>query len=248
MHKKTVYEITGNEPLTHDTWRMRLQGDTSAFTAAGQFVNAAIDGLYLRRPLSVCALDEGALTLVYKVVGKGTLAMSRMTAGGRLDLLTGLGNGFTPEKSSRKALLAGGGVGTAPLYELARRLKASGTEVQAVLGFNTAADIILREEFEALGVRVHTATVDGSEGTHGFVTQIMPELDFDYVYCCGPLPMMRAVCEASACSGQYSFEERMGCGFGICMGCTCNTAGGAKRVCKEGPVFHKEEILWQTLR
>lgn len=247
MNRQTIYEIKSNEPLTRDIWRMRLEGDTSAVTAAGQFVNVAIEGCYLRRPLSISALHDDGITLVYKIVGRGTEAMSRMTAGDRLDILAGLGNGFHPEAASRKPLLAGGGVGTAPLYELARRLRAEGLEVQVVLGFNTAEEIILRDELEALGAEVRIATMDGSEGVRGFVTQLLPHMDFDYVYACGPLPMMRAVCEATTCGGQYSFEERMGCGFGICMGCTCKTADGAKRICKEGPVLRKEEILWQTL-
>lgn len=248
MSKREIYEIVSNEPIARSIWRMRLAGDMSAVTAAGQFVNIAVDGCYLRRPISVSMLHDDSLTIVYKIAGRGTEIMSRMSAGMRLDVLTGLGNGFKPEADSLKPLLAGGGVGTAPLPELARRLIAEGKRVQAVLGFNTADDIVLKEDLEALGAEVHIATMDGSQGAKGFVTDILPHLDFDYVYACGPLPMMRAVCEATRCGGQYSFEERMGCGFGACMGCTCKTASGAKRICKEGPVLYKEEILWQTLQ
>ena len=246
IHKRQIFTIESNERLTRDTWRMQLAGDTRPITAAGQFVNIAVDGHFLRRPISVCDVTDGRLTLVYKVVGDGTAAMSHMEAGRQLDMLVGLGNGFATDSGlCRKPVIVGGGVGAAPLYNLAKRLKADGREVQAALGFNTAADIFHKEELEALGVAVHIATMDGSAGVQGFVTAILDRLDFDYVYCCGPMPMMRAVCEATQCSGQYSFEERMGCGFGACMGCTCHTADGPKRICKEGPVFVKEEIVWQ---
>lgn len=245
MYKKGVYEIRENVPLTASVWRMRLAGDTQYITAAGQFVNIAVEGCYLRRPISVCDVDGECITLIYKVVGRGTEIMSRMRAGERLDLLTGLGNGFSTDNGARRPLLAGGGVGVPPLYNLARRLKAQGRDVAAVLGFNSADETFYADEFRALGVDVHIATVDGSAGVKGFVTDAMRGLDFDYVYSCGPLPMLQAVCEATECDGEYSFEERMGCGFGACMGCTCKTANGAKRICKEGPVLKKSEIIWQ---
>jgi len=244
--KKAIYKIRSNEPLTASVWRMTLAGDTQAITAPGQFVNIAIDGLFLRRPISVCDCEPDRLTLIYKVVGEGTERMSRMKAGGELDLLTGLGNGFSIASDSRRPLLVGGGVGVPPLYLLAKRLLAAGLPVQVVLGFNTAAECFYEAEFRALGCDVTVATVDGSVGIEGFVTTAIARrnLDFDYFYACGPLPMLRALCDAVPQDGQLSFEERMGCGFGGCMGCTCKTKNGPKRICKEGPVLEKEEIIW----
>ena len=246
MYKKGIYEIRSNEPLTDAVWRMVLEGDTQWITAPGQFVNIALEGRYLRRPISVCDYDAGTLTLVYKVVGGGTEQMSRMRPGQRLDLLTGLGNGFMLRDEVRRPLLVGGGVGVPPLYNLARRLLAAGRPVTVVLGFNTAAEVFYAEEFRALGCEVILATADGSAGIRGFVTTAIAdrEMDFDYFYACGPLPMLRALSDATKCSGQLSFEERMGCGFGACMGCSCKTKYGNKRICKEGPVLEKGEIVW----
>lgn len=246
MYRKGLYRILENEPLTASVWRMRLAGDTQWITAPGQFVNIAIDGLYLRRPISVCDCDAQTLTLVYKVVGEGTARMSRMAPGTELDLLTGLGNGFSTGVATQRPLLVGGGVGVPPLYNLARRLLAEGKPVQVVLGFNTAAEIFYEEEFRALGCDVTVATADGSRGVEGFVTTAIARcgLDFDYFFACGPLPMLRALSEATAQPGQLSFEERMGCGFGGCMGCSCRTKYGNKRICREGPVLTKEEVIW----
>ena len=246
MYKKGIYRILENVPLTDAVWRMRLEGDTQWITASGQFVNIALEGRYLRRPISVCDCDEGTLTLIYKVVGDGTAQMSRMLPGMELDLLTGLGNGFTPKATSHRPLLVGGGVGVPPLYNLARRLLAADIPVQVVLGFNTAREIFYEEEFRALGCEVTVATADGSRGVRGFVTTAIAGrgLEFDYFYACGPLPMLRALCEAVPQDGQLSFEERMGCGFGACMGCSCQTRSGNKRICKEGPVLEKGEIIW----
>ena len=246
MYKKGIYEIRSNEPLTGAVWRMVLEGDTQWITAPGQFVNIALEGRYLRRPISVCDYDAGTLTLVYKVVGGGTEQMSRMRPGQRLDLLTGLGNGFTLRDEVRRPLLVGGGVGVPPLYNLARRLLAAGRPVTVVLGFNTAAEVFYAEEFRALGCGVILATADGSAGIRGFVTTAIDAArpDFDYFYACGPLPMLRALAEAVEQDGQLSFEERMGCGFGACMGCSCKTKYGNKRICKEGPVLEKGEVIW----
>ena len=246
MYKKGIYRILENVPLTDAVWRMRLEGDTQWITASGQFVNIALEGRYLRRPISVCDCDEGTLTLIYKVVGEGTAQMSRLLPGKELDLLTGLGNGFTPKAASRRPLLVGGGVGVPPLYLLARRLLAAGLPVQVVLGFNTAREVFCEEEFRDLGCEVTVATADGSRGVRGFVTTAIAaqRLEFDYFYACGPLPMLRALCESVPQDGQLSFEERMGCGFGACMGCSCQTRSGNKRICKEGPVLEKGEIIW----
>lgn len=244
MYKKGIYEIERNEPLTENVWRMVIVGDTQYLTAPGQFVNIAIEGCYLRRPISVCDYDERSITLIYKVVGRGTEIMSRMQAGEKLDVLTGLGNGFSLSAATERPLLVGGGVGVPPLYNLARKLKAAGKSVQVVLGFNRAEEIFYAEEFEALGVDVHIATADGSVGVKGFVTDAMKALEFDYVYTCGPLPMLKAIYNATACDGEYSFEERMGCGFGACMGCSCQTTKGSKRICKEGPVLKRDEIIF----
>ena len=244
MYKKGIYEIRSNTPLTESVWRMVLVGDTQYLTAPGQFVNIAIEGCYLRRPISVCDYDNGSITLIYKVVGRGTEIMSRMQVGEKLDVLTGLGNGFSLSAPTERPLLVGGGVGVPPLYNLAKKLKQAGKKVQVVLGFNRADEIFYAEEFKALGVDVHIATVDGSVGVKGFVTDAMKELEFDYIYTCGPLPMLKAIYSASECDGEFSFEERMGCGFGACMGCSCQTTKGSKRICKEGPVLKRDEIIF----
>lgn len=243
--KQRIFTICGNTPLTDSVYKMVLTGDTSAITAPGQFVNIQLDGLFLRRPISVCDYDEGALTLVYKVVGKGTEKMSRMAPGEQLDLLTGLGNGYDLSPAGDRPVLLGGGVGVPPLYHLAKRLLAQGKDVAVVLGFNTAREVFFAEEFQALGCRVTVTTVDGSRGEKGFVTDALPQ-DYTYFYTCGPEPMLKAVYRATRTSGQMSFEERMGCGFGACMGCSCQTLTGYKRICKDGPVMRKEEILWQA--
>ena len=242
--KQTIFDIVENTALTKDVFKMVLTGDTSAITSSGQFVNILLDGLYLRRPISVCDCEGNNLTLLYKVVGKGTEQMSKMKDG-KLDVLTGLGNGYDLTKSGEKPLLIGGGVGVPPLYMLAKKLVKEGKDVSVILGFNTKDEIFYEEEFKALGVKVYITTVDGSYGIKGFVTEAMKEIDYSYFYTCGPEPMLKAVYSASATSGQFSFEERMGCGFGACMGCSCKVITGYKRICKEGPVLVKEEILWE---
>lgn len=246
MYKKGIYKIVENKPLTRDVWRMVLQGDTQWITRSGQFVNIEIEGLYLRRPISICDWDEQTLTLIYKVVGRGTKAMSQMCEGVELDLLTGLGNGFDADVECENPLLVGGGVGVPPLYHLAKELLRRGRKVSVVLGFNTASEVFYAEEFTALGADVYVSTVDGSMGVKGFVTDAIKEkaIDFDFFYSCGPLPMLKALCGATDKSGELSFEERMGCGFGACMGCSCKTLAGNKRICKDGPVMKREEIIW----
>ena len=242
--KQGLFKIIENTKLTATVYRMRLVGDTSHITRPGQFVNIKLDGFYLRRPISVCDCNGDTLTLVYKVVGKGTEAMSKMTEG-ELDILTGLGNGYDLSLSGNKPLLLGGGVGVPPLYLLAKELLKEGKEVSVVLGFNTKDEIFYEEEFKELGAKVLVATADGSYGVRGFVTDAMKDLDYTYFYTCGPEPMLKAVCKVASTSGQLSFEERMGCGFGACMGCSCKTLTGNKRICKEGPVMKKEEIIWE---
>lgn len=246
MYKKGIYKILTNEPLTDAVWRMTLAGDAQWISAPGQFVNIALEGKYLRRPISICDYDNRSIALIYKVVGGGTEQMSRMLPGETLDLLTGLGNGFSTKNDARRPLLVGGGVGVPPLYNLAKKLLAEGKPVQVVLGFNTASEVFYEEEFRALGCEVAVSTVDGSRGVGGFVTTAIAErgLDFDYFYACGPLPMLHALYNAVEQDGQLSFEERMGCGFGACMGCSCKTKYGYKRICKEGPVLTKDEIIW----
>ncbi len=242
--KQSLFDIVSNTALTSSVYRMELRGDTSAITAAGQFVNIRLDGLFLRRPISVCDVQGDILTIVYKVVGKGTEAMSKMTSGS-LDILTGLGNGYDLTLAGERPVLLGGGVGVPPMYLLAKRLIALGKSVQVILGFNTRDEIFYEEEFKALGCAVTVTTVDGSYGVKGFVTDALQGLDYTYFYTCGPEPMLKAVYRASVTSGQMSFEERMGCGFGACMGCSCKTLTGYKRICKDGPVMKKEEILWE---
>ena len=241
--KQSVFEIVENQPLTPSVYRMRLKGDTSAITAPGQFVNILLDGLFLRRPISVCDVEGDILTILYKVVGKGTRAMSRMGAG-RLDILTGLGNGYDLSLSGEQPVLLGGGVGVPPLYLLARKLIGQGKQVSVILGFNTAGEVFYEGAFKALGAEVTVTTVDGSYGIKGFVTDGLKDLAYTYFYACGPESMLKAVYRATNTSGQMSFEQRMGCGFGACMGCSCKTLTGYKRICKEGPVMKKEEILW----
>lgn len=244
MMKQGLFEIVENKPLTDAVYQMVLVGDTSAITAPGQFVNIQLDGLYLRRPISVCDVQDDRLTIIYKVVGKGTEQMSRMESG-TLDVLTGLGNGYDLDAAGEKPVLLGGGVGVPPMYLLAKRLLQAGKDVQVILGFNTASEVFYEDAFKALGAEVTVTTVDGSYGMKGFVTDALVGKEYTYFYTCGPEPMLKAVYRASATSGQLSFEKRMGCGFGACMGCSCKTITGYKRICKEGPVMRKEEILWE---
>ena len=243
--KQSLFSIVSNTPLTDSVYKMVLSGDTSAITAPGQFVNIQLTGKFLRRPISVCDYDAQTLTIVYKVVGKGTEQMASMTAGETLDILTGLGNGYDLAPAGDRPVLLGGGVGVPPLYHLAKRLLALGKEVTVVLGFNTASEIFYEKEFQALGCKTFVTTVDGSYGKKGFVTDALPE-NYTYFYTGGPEPMLKAVYRTTNTSGQMSFEQRMGCGFGACMGCSCKTLTGNKRICKEGPVMRKEEILWEA--
>ena len=243
--KQSIFEIIENIPLTASVYKMTLAGDTSAITAPGQFVNIKLQGRFLRRPISVNDVIGDKLYIIYKVVGHGTDDMSRMQAGDKLDILTGLGNGYDLSTSGDHPVLLGGGVGVPPLYMLAKQLLAQGKRVSVVLGFNKADEVFYADEFAALGADVTVTTADGSMGVKGFVTDALPE-GYTHVYTCGPEPMLRAVYNKTTTSGQYSFEERMGCGFGACMGCSCKTITGNKRICKEGPVMRKEEILWQA--
>lgn len=242
--KEVIYTIESNVALTDSVYRMVMSGDTSAIGGAGQFVNVKLDGQYLRRPISICDYDESTLTLIYKVVGVGTEKMSAMQAGEKLNILTGLGNGYDLSLSGDAPLLVGGGVGVPPLYKLCKLLKAEGKKVTVILGFNTKSEIFAEKDFAEIADRVIVTTVDGSYGVKGFVTNALSDIDYTYVYSCGPLPMLKALAGATEVSGQYSLEERMGCGFGACMGCSCKTLLGNKRICKEGPVFVKEEIIW----
>ena len=241
--KQGIFEILSNTPLTDSVYKMVLSGDTSAVTNCGQFVNILLTGKFLRRPISVCDYDEKTLTIIYKVVGSGTEQMGAMNPGEKLNILTGLGNGYDISLSGDHPVLLGGGVGVPPMYNLAKKLVALGKKVSVILGFNTRSEIFYENEFKALGCDVTVTTVDGSYGTKGFVTDALPE-NYTYFYTCGPEPMLKAVYKATSTSGQMSFEERMGCGFGACMGCSCKTLTGYKRICKEGPVMKKEEILW----
>jgi dihydroorotate dehydrogenase electron transfer subunit len=241
--KQEILTITENSPVTESVWRMRLGAPGLEEQKPGGFVNIRLDGLYLRRPISVFDSEPGRLTILYKVVGRGTEQMKDLEPGAQLDVLTGLGNGYDLSKAGDRPLLLGGGVGVPPLYLLAKKLRAEGKTVTAVLGFNTAAEVFAEEEFRALGCSVTVTTADGSYGVKGFVTDALRQ-EYSYFYTCGPEPMLRAVYRAVKTSGQFSFEERMGCGFGACMGCSCKTITGYKRICREGPVLEKEEIMW----
>ena len=242
--KQGIYRVVSNEALTPLIYRMVLEGDTSALCATGQFVNLKIDGLYLRRPISVCDWSENTITLIYKVVGKGTEIMAKALPGQEFDVLTGLGNGYNTAKSGNKPLLLGGGVGIPPLYALCKKLIAEGKTPTVILGFNKQDEIFLADEFRALGATVIICTADGSVGVKGFVTDAMKNVEYDYFFTCGPMPMFKAIEAVALTSGQYSFEERMGCGFGACMGCSCKTKYGNKRICRDGPVLEREEIIW----
>ena len=241
--KQGLYTITSNRPLTADVWEMKLAGDTAPLTAPGQFINIKLEGFFLRRPISVCDWDGEGLTIIYKVVGHGTAAMAEMAPGRTLDVLAGLGNGFDVGRCGRRTLVIGGGAGVPPMYGLAKALLAAGKTPIAILGFNTRSEIFYEEAFRDLGVETIVTTVDGSYGVRGFVTDALPER-YDYYCACGPLPMLKAVYSAAPTGGLLSFEERMGCGFGACMGCSCRTKYGNKRICKDGPVLEKEEIIW----
>ena len=242
--KQGYFSIINNIPLTDSVYKMTLKGDVSDIKQ-GQFVNIKLDGLFLRRPISVNDISVDTLTIIYKVVGKGTEQLSKMQSG-TLDLLTGLGNGYDLDKSGDNPLLIGGGVGVPPLYLLAKKLLNQGKKVTVILGFNKASEVFYQKEFEDLGCKVIVTTVDGSLGVKGFVTDAMSSLDYSHIYTCGPEPMLKGVYKLSKTSGQFSFEERMGCGFGACMGCSCKTLYGNKRICKDGPVLLKEEIIWEN--
>ena len=242
--KQGIFKITENTPLTSNVYQMRLCGDVSDITVPGQFINIKLEGNYLRRPISVCDVDADGVTIIYKVVGKGTEQMSRMTDG-ELDVLTGLGNGYDLSMAGDTPLLIGGGVGVPPMYLLAKELIKQGKTVQVILGFNTKDEIFYENEFADLGAQVTVTTVDGSYGVKGFVTDAMAGMEYSYFYTCGPEPMLKAIYRTATTDGQFSFEERMGCGFGACMGCSCKTVTGYKRICKDGPVLTKGEILWE---
>lgn len=240
-----IYVITENKELVPKVFRMKLKGKTDAITAPGQFVNILLEGFYLRRPISVCDVCGDELTLIYKVVGQGTDKMSHMLCGEKLNLLTGLGNGYDVKQAGETPLLIGGGVGVPPMYKLCRELTAAGKKVTVILGFNSSSEVFYENEFKALGANVIVTTVDGSQGVKGFVTDAMKDLEYTYFYCCGSEPMLKAVYKVSKTEGEFSFERRMGCGFGACMGCSCKTITGNKRICKEGPVMKKGDILWE---
>ena len=242
--QKVLFTVTGNRELAPNVYHMALAGDTGAITRPGQFIDIALDGLFLRRPISVCDWEDGGLVIIYKVVGKGTEAMSKMENGTVLDLLVGLGNGYDLSKAGDHPLLIGGGVGVPPLYNLAKKLVKEGKKVSVILGFNKKEEVFAEDYFKKLGCDVTVTTCDGSYGVKGFVTNALPE-SYSYFYTCGPEPMLKAVYNATTTEGEFSFERRMGCGFGACMGCSCKTITGYKRICKEGPVLKKEEILWE---
>lgn len=241
--KQSVFEIKTNKKIADGIYKMILSGETDSITAPGQFINIKLDSFFLRRPISVCDYDENTVTIIYKTVGAGTEKMSTLKSGEKLDVLIGLGNGFDTQKSGENPLLIGGGVGTPPMYNLAKKLSENGKNVTVVLGFNSKSDVFYEKEFKALGANVIITTADGSYGKKGFVTDALPE-NYSYFYACGPLPMLKAVYDKTKTSGELSFEERMGCGFGACMGCSCKTKYKNKRICKDGPVLLKEEIIW----
>lgn len=237
-------KVTGNAKIAENTYEMRLSGDFSSITAPGQFVNFAVEGCYLRRPISVCDVENGILAVVYKTVGKGTEIMSRIRPGETMDVLSGLGNGYDVGAGGERPLLIGGGAGVPPMYMLCKALVRAGARPVAVLGFNSRNEVFYEDEFKAAGAETHVTTVDGSYGIKGYVTDVIGKLDYTYFYACGPEAMFKAVEKTVKSDGEYSFEERMGCGFGACMGCSCKTKYGSKRICKDGPVLKRGEIIW----
>lgn len=243
---QVIYTVTENACIAEKIYKMILSGDISEIKAPGQFVNLKLDGFFLRRPISVCDAENNNLTLIYKIVGKGSDRMSKLKAGKKLDVLTGLGNGYDITLSGNNPLLVGGGVGIPPLYMLCKRLIEKKAKPTIILGFGTAGEVFYENEFKELGVPVYVTTADGSYGQKGFVTDVMKNLNYTYFYACGPEPMFRAIDKIAQTGGQYSFEERMGCGFGACMGCSCKTLAGSKRICREGPVMKREEIIWEN--
>lgn len=242
--KQSIFKVKANTKIAENTYKMVLGGDCSGITASGQFVNIKLDGFFLRRPISVCDYNDNELTLIYKVVGKGTEYMAELGAGEKLDILTGLGNGYDLSKSGNEPVLIGGGAGVPPMYNLCRKLVAEGKKPQVILGFNKENEVFFENEFKALGAEVTVTTADGSYGIKGFVTDALKNMKYTYIYSCGPEPMLKAIYNTAETSGQLSFEERMGCGFGACMGCSCATKYGNKRICKDGPVLEMEEIIW----
>lgn len=242
--KQSIFEVKANTKIAENTYKMVLGGDCSGITASGQFVNIKLDGFFLRRPISVCDYNDNELTLIYKVVGKGTEYMAELGVGEKLDILTGLGNGYDLSKSGNEPVLIGGGAGVPPMYNLCRKLVAEGKKPQVILGFNKVNEVFFENEFKALGAEVTVTTADGSYGMKGFVTDALKNMKYTYIYSCGPEPMLKAIYNTAETSGQLSFEERMGCGFGACMGCSCATKYGNKRICKDGPVLEMEEIIW----
>lgn len=242
--KQSIFEVKANTKIAENTYKMVLGGDCSGITASGQFVNIKLDGFFLRRPISVCDYNDNELTLIYKVVGKGTEYMAELGAGEKLDILTGLGNGYDLSKSGNEPVLIGGGAGVPPMYNLCRKLVAEGKKPKVILGFNKLNEVFFENEFKALGAEVTVTTADGSYGMKGFVTDALKNMKYTYIYSCGPEPMLKAIYNTAETSGQLSFEERMGCGFGACMGCSCATKYGNKRICKDGPVLEMEEIIW----
>ena len=242
--KQSIFEVKANTKIAEITYKMVLGGDCSGITASGQFVNIKLDGFFLRRPISVCDYNDNELTLIYKVVGKGTEYMAELGAGEKLDILTGLGNGYDLSKSGNEPVLIGGGAGVPPMYNLCRKLVAEGKKPKVILGFNKENEVFFENEFKALGAEVTVTTADGSYGMKGFVTDALKNMKYTYIYSCGPEPMLKAIYNTAETSGQLSFEERMGCGFGACMGCSCATKYGNKRICKDGPVLEMEEIIW----
>jgi len=242
--KDTLFTLVSNKRIAKNTYEWVMTGDISDVTASGQFVNVKLDGFYLRRPISVCNAENGRLTFIFKVVGDGTAKMAEAKEGETFLILTGLGNGYNSTPSGERPLLIGGGAGVPPMYMLAKELVAEGKHPTVILGFGAKDEVFYEEEFKALGLEVLVTTVDGSYGIKGFVTDAMAGVDYTYFYTCGPEPMLKAIYDKSETSGQFSFEERMGCGFGACMGCSCKTKYGNKRICRDGPVLVKEEIIW----
>lgn len=242
--KQGIYRVESNVRIADGTWKMRLLGDTSAIVRAGQFVDLAVEGFFLRRPIAVLEWDTDGFSIIYKVVGKGTDVLSRAVPGDELDVLVGLGNGFDASACRESALVVCGGIGASPVFSLVKELLSRGKKVRVVLGFNKAGDVILEDEYAGMGADLQIVTMDGSKGIKGLVTVAIPDSGYDYMYCCGPKVMMKAVCEAVSVPGEISLEERMGCGCGICYGCTCHTTEGPRRICADGPVFKKEEVIW----
>lgn len=250
-----TYVITEKQAIARETYSFTIScPEVAAAAQPGQFVHIRVKGFTLRRPISICGIDKeaGTLRIVFEIRGEGTSAIAGLNKGDLIDMLAPLGHGFTVSDSFKRVILIGGGIGTPPMLPLAKHY---GDKATAISGFRSASAVILQEDFRRTGAQTILCTDDGTLGIHGFVTQPFSELvksgTIDAVYACGPMPMLKGIAEICKENGifcEISLEERMACGIGACLGCACRTVRNDEEyfahVCKDGPVFNAEEVLW----